>query len=144
MSFPSSPVAQNVGGYGHERTTHQFPVYIDYEKAPDIADTIQYEDHFTSPQTLIALSKSRRTLQSNDIHTLQKADESGLKIPLFVRKNTQDGIKEFHYLGLIHPTGEFEETVMKDGKTRCVKIGYELEHPVRPDLYAYFTQSSVE
>lgn len=144
MSFPSSPVAQNVGGYCHERTTHQFPVYINYEKAPDIADTIQYEDHFTSPQTLIALSKSRRTLQSNDIHTLQKADESGLKIPLFVRKNTQDGIKEFHYLGLIHPTGEFEETVMKDGKTRCVKIGYELEHPVRPDLYAYFTQSSVE
>ncbi len=32
---------------------------------------------------------------------------------------------------------------MKDGKTSCVQIEYELEHPVRPDLYEYFTQSEV-
>ncbi|WP_294730244.1 DUF3427 domain-containing protein [uncultured Faecalibaculum sp.] len=144
MSFPACPVAQNVGGYCHERTTHQFPVYINYEKAPDIADTIQYEDHFTSPQTLIALSKSRRTLQSNDIRTLQKAGETGLQIPLFVRKNTNDSTKEFICLGLMKPDGQFMPTLLPDGRTRAVKIGYELEHPVRPDLYAWFTQSSVE
>jgi hypothetical protein len=143
MDFPKAMVAQNVGGYCFDKDTRQFPVYINYEKSDDIADTIAYEDRFVNPSTLVALSKSRRTLDSQDIRRLRDYAAHPFDIPLFVRRNTQDNLKEFIYLGKMHPTGRFDQTVMKDGKTSCVQIEYELEHPVRPDLYEYFTQSEV-
>lgn len=62
---------------------------------------------------------------------------------LFVRKNKEDknDRKEFYFLGQIHPTGEFEQIVMKDGKTSAVEITYDLEQPVRADLYDYLLSS---
>ena len=44
-------------------------------------------------------------------------------------------------MGEMHPTGEFEQIVMADGKTNAVEIHYELEDSVRPDLYDYFLSS---
>ena len=143
MDFPRAMVAQNVGGYCYDSKTRQFPVYINYEKPDNIADTIAYEDRFVNPSTLVALSKSRRTLDSQDIRRLQDYAAHPFDIPLFVRRNTEDSLKEFIYLGRMHPTGYFKQTLMKDGKTSCVQIEYELDHPVRPDLYEYFTQSDL-
>ena len=54
---------------------------------------------------------------------------------------TSDNSTEFYFLGEMHPTGTFEQIVMADGKTNAVEILYELEEPVRPDLYDYFLSS---
>lgn len=141
MDFEVSQIPNNVGGYTYNESTNQFPVYINYDKAEDIAESMAYEDHFTSPNTLVAFSKSRRNLDSKEIERLRHFKENHMTIPLFVRKNTRDDLKEFYYLGRMRPTGSFEEITMKDGKTRGVKIEYELEHPVRADLYDYMTRS---
>ena len=63
-----------------------------------------------------------------------------MKCYLFMRKNKndKDNGKEFYFLGEMRPTGEFTQIVMEDGKTSAVEIGYNLEEPVRPDLYDYF------
>lgn len=141
LDFPVQPIANNVGGYIYNEQLNIFPVYINYDKAEDIAASTQYEDHFISSTRLIAFSKSGRSLQSKEILRLQEFAQNGMTIPLFVRKNTRDDLKEFYYLGYMKPTGSFESMIMKDGQTKAVRIEYELEQPVRADLYDYLTRS---
>ena len=138
LDFPQAKNSQIVGGYVLDRDQHCFPVYINYQKAEDIAASINYEDHFVNPQTLIAFSKSNRTLQSSEIQALMHLDEDPLFIPLFVKKNTGIEERTFIFLGEMHPSGQFHETRMKDNK-KVVQIEYQLETPVRSDLYDYFT-----
>ena len=56
------------------------------------------------------------------------------------KKDKDDGT-EFYFLGEMHPTGHFEQIVMEDGSTSAVEITYDLETPVRADLYDYFLSS---
>ena len=59
---------------------------------------------------------------------------------LFIRKNKndEDGAKEFYYLGHIHTTGETEVFTMPGTTKKAVRIAYELDTPIREDLYDYF------
>lgn len=141
LDYETQPVALNAGGYLFNETVNTFSVYINYQKASDISASIQYEDHFTSRDHLIAFSKNKRTLLSPEIVRLQNARQTGMSIPLFVRKSTDEEPKEFLFLGYMQPDGYFEEVTMADGKSRAVKIGYSLQHPVRADLYDYLTES---
>ncbi len=40
---------QNIGGYKYDAETNTFPVFINYEKGDDIADSIRYQDRFVTP-----------------------------------------------------------------------------------------------
>lgn len=70
------------------KKTKTFPVFINYDKAEDISDTTKYEDHFIPGfrDRLIAISKSGRNLQSEDVQNFLKAKERGIQVELFVRK----------------------------------------------------------
>ena len=63
-----------------------FLFFINYDKADDISDTTKYEDHFINNNTLIAISKSGRNLESEDVQNFLKAKERGIDVHLFVRK----------------------------------------------------------
>ena len=63
-----------------------FPVFINYDKQNDISDTTKYEDHFTSHNRLIAISKSGRSIESEDVQNFLNAKERGIDVQLFVRK----------------------------------------------------------
>ena len=91
----------NIGGYKYDKKTKTFPVFINYDKQDDISDRTKYEDHFVSSQDrLIAISKSGRSVDSEDVQNFLKAKERGIDVHLFVRKNKDDKIsKEFYYLG---------------------------------------------
>ena len=91
-----------------------------------------------TPNKLIAISKSGRSLQSEDVYTALHADELGVDMELFVRKNKDDKIsKEFYYLGKIHATGQASEFTMPNTNKMAVEIEYQLETPVREDIYDY-------
>lgn len=141
LRWEKEPNYQNIGGYFYDERTNTFPVFIDYEKDPTISITTQYEDRFISENRLIAISKSKRTLESPEIKRLMNNTTNKMRCFLFMRKNKDDADqgKEFYFLGEMHPTGEFKEITMADGATRAVEIGYELEEPVRADLYDYLT-----
>lgn len=144
LGWDRSETPQNIGGYMYNEKTNTFPVFINYDKAPDISDTIKYEDRFISDSELIGISKKRRTLASKDIQRLMAWPGNGMKIYLFVRKNTNDkGSKEFYFLGQMHPTGHFVQT-MTIANENAVEIGYQLETPVRRDIYEYITSVFVE
>lgn len=137
MNWQKNINGQNLGGYFYDEKTNTFPVFINYDKAPDISESIQYEDRFVSPSKLIAISKGNRTLNSPEILRLQAWPGNGLKTYLFMRKNKDDkGGKEFYFLGEMHPTGEFEAIKTKSGDN-AVEIEYELNAPVRQDIYEF-------
>lgn len=134
---------QNIGGYRFDRATNTFPVFINYEKDPDISDSTKYEDRFITDRELVAISKQPRHLDSPEIERLRAWPGNGMRIFLFVRKNKNDGDggKEFYFLGEMFPTGEYKEIVMPGANTAAVEITYELMDPVRHDLYDYLTSN---
>ena len=140
LRWDKEPNYQNVGGYFHHKETNTFPVFVNYDKDPSISVTTQYEDRFVSENILIAISKSRRTLQSPEIQALQRARENGMRCFLFLRKNKndKDASTEFYFLGEMYPTGQFRQFTMKGSDASAVEITYRLDVPVRADLYEYF------
>lgn len=143
LNWDKNVNGQNIGGYKYDRKTKTFPVFINYEKDPDISDTTRYEDRFVSNREIIAISKQSRHLDSKEIKRIRQCPDNGMKPYLFVRKNKNDGdgSKEFYFLGEMRPTGEFKEFIMPGTTKSAVEITYELMDPVRQDLFDYLTSN---
>ena len=138
LNWETNEVPLNIGGYKYDKKTKTFPVFINYDKSEDISDTTKYEDHFTSSSSLIAISKSGRSIASEDVQNFLNATERGIQVHLFVRKNKDDKIsKEFYYLGHMKASGKVREFVMPNTDKTAVEIEWMLDVPVREDLYEY-------
>lgn len=125
----------NLGGYFYHKDTNTFPIFINYIKGEDIAESQKYEDRFINKRTLIALSKSTEGPESKRMKIIENSSKLGVQIHLFVRKNKNDkGSKEFYYLGLI----KFKSFL---DRNTPVTIEYNLDNDVRSDLYDYFETS---
>ena len=145
LNWKKEEVPLNIGGYKFDSFSRTYPVFINYEKDEDITATIKYEDRFIDPSSLTAISKSRRTIESEDVQNAVHSEERGILMPLFVRKNKDDQTsKEFYFLGTIRHNGHLQEFVMSDtdGVT-AVEIGYKLDTPVEHNLYEYITEQSL-
>lgn len=113
-------------------------LFGNYDKQDNISDTTKYEDHFVAENRLIAISKSGRSMDSEDVQNFLNATERGIDVQLFVRKNKDDKIsKEFYYLGRVIATGNAKQFVMPNTDKTAVEIEWELETPVREDIYQY-------
>ncbi len=144
LNWEQNEVPLNIGGYKYDKKTKTFPVFINYDKAEDISDTTKYEDHFLpgSRDRLIAISKSGRSLQSEDVQNFLKAKERGIQVELFVRKNKDDKIsKEFYYLGHMTASGRASEFTMANTEKTAVEIEWILDVPIREDIYEYIVNS---
>lgn len=138
LNWENNEVPLNIGGYKYDKKTRTFPVFINYDKDENISDTTKYEDHFVSNRRLIAISKSGRSLSSEDVQNFLKAKERGIDVELFVRKNKDDKIsKEFYYLGPMTASGKAEEFTMANTDKTAVEIEWILDEPVREDIYEY-------
>jgi len=129
--------AQNIGGYFYDAETKTLPVFINYDKSED---AIAYEDRFVSKDSLIALSKHPRTVNSKDADHFYKRTEADRKnrIFLFVRKNKDDKeSKEFYFLGEIYAQDEPKPIKMEKTGDNAFEINYKLDVPVRDDIYEY-------
>lgn len=138
LNWERNEVPLNIGGYKYDKKTKTFPVFINYDKQDNISDTTKYEDHFISNNHLIAISKSGRSIESEDVQNFLHAKKRGIDVQLFVRKNKDDKIsKEFYYLGRMTSTGAVKEFVMPNTDKTAVEIEWILETPVREDIYEY-------
>ena len=138
LNWEHNEVPKNIGGYKFDKKTKTFPVFINYEKEEGISATTKYEDHFIDPNTLIAISKSNRNKNSEDIQNFIYAKERGIQVHLFVRKNKDDKTsKEFYYLGQMNATGNLKEFIMANTNSSAVEIEWNLDVPVRKDIYEY-------
>ena len=144
LNWEQNEVPLNIGGYKFDKKTKTFPVFINYDKAENISDTTRYEDHFVPGfrDRLIAISKSGRSMQSEDVQNFLKAKERGIQVELFVRKNKDDKIsKEFYYLGHMTASGNVKEFTMANTEKTAVEIEWILDVPVREDIYEYIVNA---
>ena len=141
LNWEHGEVALNIGGYKYDKHTKTFPVFINYDKADDISATTKYEDHFINNATLVAISKSGRSIKSEDVQNFLHAYERGIKVPLFVRKNKDDKVsKEFYFLGYMNASDKTEEIIMPGTTKSAVEIEWNLKAPVREDIYEYIVK----
>ncbi len=129
-----NPLAQNVGGYMVSQDKTNCPIFVNYHKSEDIADTIKYEDDFINESVFSWMFKSRRTLNSPEVQ-LFKAHNSGFRIPLFIKKHNDEG-SDFYYMGDMSPRAEsFEQTTISG--VSVVKVEFDMHTEVRSDIYKY-------
>ena len=145
LNWEKEEVSLNIGGYKFDKRTKTYPIFINYEKTDDIAVTTRYEDRFEDRSHLIAISKSKRTLSSEDVVNAVQSKERGITMPLFVRKNKDDKMsKEFYFLGTVTYDNYVEEFTMPGtDNVHAVEIRYRLDTPVEPNLYEYLTNKMI-
>lgn len=145
LNWKKEEVSLNIGGYKYDSYSKTYPVFINYEKEDDITATTRYEDRFVDPSSLTAISKSRRTIESDDVQNAVNSVKRGILMPLFVRKNKDDQTsKEFYFLGTMHHNGHLHQFIMNGtDDVTAVEIGYKLDTPVETNLYEYITEQSL-
>lgn len=145
LNWKAEEVSLNIGGYKHDKYTNTYPIFINYDKSEDISASTRYEDRFEDQSNLIAISKSKRTLLSDDVDNAIHGEERNILMPLFVRKNKDDKTsKEFYFLGTVKHNGHTQEFIMPNtDNTSAVEIGYRLNTPVNSNLYEYITEKSL-
>lgn len=129
--------------YGYRFKYNTYPIFVTYHKADDISQSTQYEDQFLNAQTFSWMTKSRRTLDSQDVLDIKKAEINNIPLDLFVMKD--DGEKgQFFYLGPMSPIAYQQKSMIdnKGEKIPVVNIIFRLHTAVRPDIYHYLTENS--
>ncbi|MEN9441663.1 MAG: hypothetical protein RLZ33_1740 [Bacteroidota bacterium] len=127
--------------YGYKIKNGSVPLFVNYHKADDISETTKYEDGFMNPSAFKWMTKSNRTLESNDVKQLRDK-VNPLNILLFVKKDNGEGT-DFYFIGQVEPKEDsFNQGTMKDKNGKdvpVVKIEYVLKKPVEDHLYTYLT-----
>ena len=145
LNWKAEDVPLNIGGYKFDTYSMTYPVFINYKKGDEVGATTRYEDRFNDQSTLTAISKNRRTLNSEDVINALNSKSRGILMPLFVRKNKDDQTsKEFYFLGTMEHNGIASEFIMPGTEEiTAVEIGYKLNTPVENNLYEYITEQSL-
>lgn len=142
LNVSENPVAQNVGGYLVSPDNAHCPIFVNYHKEAHISESTKYEDEFLNNKEFYWMSKSNRTINSNDVQSIL-GKKGAIRLPLFVKKNNDEGI-EFYYMGEVSPELEqVEETSMNNNngiQIPVVKILFNLMNPVNTNLYDYFQE----
>jgi hypothetical protein len=141
LNWKENPVAQNVGGYMISPEKDNCPIFVNYHKEENISSSTKYEDRFLSRYSFEWFSKSNRSLSSADVIAI-KNSKDGLRLPLFIKKNNDEGL-EFYYMGDVTPIeGKIEQTSMLSDKNKnvsVVKFRFQMNNPVSSSMYEYIT-----
>ena len=145
LNWEKEEVSLNIGGYKFDKRTKTYPIFINYEKTEDVTATTRYEDRFEDRSHLTAISKSKRTISSEDVQNAMHSKERGILLPLFVRKNKDDKTsKEFYVLGTMQFDNFAKEFIMPNtDNIHAVELRYKLNTPIEQNLYEYITEKSI-
>jgi superfamily II DNA or RNA helicase/HKD family nuclease len=139
LNVSENPVAQNVGGYLVSPDNSHCPIFVNYHKEEHISESTKYEDEFVNNKEFDWMSKSNRSLTSNDVQSILGKNGT-IRLPLFIKKNNDEGMN-FYYMGEVTPElNKVEQTRMKDDNGKqipVVKIRFNLKSPVNASMYNY-------
>ena len=125
---------QNIGGYKIKYNT--CPIFVTYNKAEDISETINYEDHFINKETFNWMSRNNRKTSSPELEPL--INYNGVDTQLFIQKSNDEGI-EFYYIGKLIPLNYKQVYRNINGKDQpIVNFKFKIEEEVKDELYSYF------
>ncbi|MGB0957367.1 MAG: DUF3427 domain-containing protein, partial [Litorivicinus sp.] len=136
LGWSKNPNPQNVGGYFLNRDTNDLAIFVNYHKSDEIAETTRYDDYFIDRDRFHWTSKSKRSMRSPEIQAIQGQVQSGLRIPLFIRKEAESEGTARYYLGeLTYVPGTARPTMV--GGSPAVSMEFQLDEPVPFKLYQH-------
>ncbi|WP_228853288.1 DUF3427 domain-containing protein [Aegicerativicinus sediminis] len=142
LNFNENPVAQNVGGYLVSPDNTHCPIFVNYHKEEHISESTKYEDEFVNNREFSWMSKSNRTIQSNDVQSIL-GQRGPIRLPLFIKKTNDEGM-DFYYMGDVTPElAKTEQTTINNDKGRelpVVKILFKLSPPVSFNMFKYLNE----
>lgn len=143
LNVSENPVAQNVGGYLVSPDNAHCPIFVNYHKEDDISESTKYEDEFVNNKEFDWMSKSNRTLNSNDVQSIL-GQNGPIRLPLFIKKNNDEGM-DFYYMGEVSPElDRVQQTTMSNDQGKqlsVVKIRFNLSNPVTSTMYNYLHEN---
>jgi len=90
------------------------------------------------------MSRSKRTLASNEVATIISQSENNIRLPLFIKKSDDEG-QAHYYIGdlkLIDGSPQVKYMPSGDGKqVSVVNMHFEIDKPVDSNLYNFLTNS---
>ena len=129
--------------YGYRTKYNTCPIFVTYHKKEEVDSSVAYGDEFLSPELFRWFTRSKLTLESNEVKTILAAEESGLDIHLFTKKDDGEGF-DFYYLGQtsIVKQSPKEETMYDKNEKEIpvVTMNMVLEQPVQYDIYHYLVE----
>lgn len=144
LNVPENPVAQNVGGYLVSADNDHCPIFVNYHKEENISESTKYEDEFVNNKEFDWMSKSNRTVNSNDVQSIL-GQNGPIRLPLFIKKNNDEGM-DFYYMGEVSPQmNKVEQTTIPNDRGKqlsVVKIRFNLVDPVSSSMYNYLQEKS--
>ncbi len=144
LNFSENPVAQNVGGYLVSHNNEDCPIFVNYHKESHISESTKYEDRFLNRNEFLWMTKSNRTIQSNDVISIL-GKKGPIRLPLFVKKDNDEGM-DFYFMGEVSPQLEkVKETTIKNdaGKNLpIVQIQFKLKDSVATNIYNYIHEKA--
>jgi hypothetical protein len=143
LNFSENPVAQNVGGYLVSLDNMHCPIFVNYHKEEHISESTKYEDEFINNKEFNWMSKSNRSLNSNDVKSIL-GKNGPIRLPLFIKKNNDEGM-DFYYMGDMTPdlNNVDQTTMLNDNGAQIpvVKIRFKLANPVISSIYNYLQEN---
>ncbi|GAB6928881.1 hypothetical protein JCM10914A_28640 [Paenibacillus sp. JCM 10914] len=128
--------------YGYKTKYKTCPIFVTYHKHEGVEASTNYQEEFISPDVLKWSTRSRRTLESDEVRTIIQADELDINLHVFIKKDDAEG-SEFYYIGKAHPDPQsaIQGTMLdKNGQSiSVVHMNLILEHLVEGKLYKYLT-----
>ncbi|WP_407394090.1 DEAD/DEAH box helicase [Methanobrevibacter sp.] len=125
---------QNIGGYKIKYNT--CPIFVTYNKAEDISETINYEDHFIDKMHFNWMSRNNRKTSSPELEPL--INYNGMDTELFIQKNNDEGI-EFYYIGRLTPLSYKQVYRTINGRDQpIVNFKFKIDSEVSDEIYSYF------
>jgi SOS-response transcriptional repressor LexA len=144
LNVSENPVAQNVGGYLVSPDNEHCPIFVNYHKEEHISESTKYEDEFVNNKEFDWMSKSNRTLSSNDVQSIL-GHKGPIRLPLFIKKNNDEGM-DFYYMGEVSPElNQIVQTTMLNDSGKqlpVVKIRFNLDVPVSSNMFNYLQEKS--
>lgn len=129
--------------YGYRIKHKTCPIFVTYHKKEEVESSIAYGDEFVSPDLFRWFTRSKLTLESKEVKSILAAEEKGIDIHLFAKKDNGEGF-DFYYLGttkIAEDSAKEEKMYDKKGKEiPVVTMNMVLEQPVQYDVYHYLVE----
>ena len=129
--------------YGYRTKHGTCPIFVTYHKKEELDSSVAYGDEFLSPELFRWFTRSKLTLESNEVKTILAAKERGIDIHLFTKKDDGEGY-DFYYMGTttIAENSPKEEKMYDKNQKQIpvVTMNMVLEQPVQYDIYHYLVE----
>jgi superfamily II DNA or RNA helicase/HKD family nuclease len=141
LGWEKDMVPLNIGGYVYNKELQVCPIFVTLEKdVASIDPGINYKDSFLSAEEFAWETKHGRDFSSPEVKAMDKQQELGLRLPLFVKKHDDEGLS-FYYMGdMTFIRKELREKLTGTrGKRPIVAMWFRMQKRVEESLYRYLT-----